>query len=142
MTTWIRQRRALFLITGFTVLLFSGWEPGRGVGQAKDLQIPATVHELSAQPDQYDGHRVFVTGRVKMIKIEIGRRGSEFVAMTLEEISTDGAKGPSVRVFSLTSPSLFEGSRISVQGTYHREGRFGGLPYEEFIEADAILREK
>ncbi|HEY5593992.1 MAG TPA: hypothetical protein VIL61_02395 [Nitrospiria bacterium] len=142
MRTWIRQRRISFVIVSLAILFLSGGYPWRGIGLAKDLPIPATVQELSAQPDQYDGHRVFVTGRVKVIKIEVGRRGSEFVAMSLEESSKDGAKGPSVKVFSLTSPPLFEGSRISVQGTYHREGRFGGVPYEEFIEADAILREK
>lgn len=132
----------LFFAAGLIGLLVSTLETRPVFVSAKDLPIPTTVGELSAEPGQFDGHRVFVTGRVRTITVERGRRGSEFLAMTLEEVSPERPGGPSVRVFSLDPFRLSQGNRISVQGTYHREGRFGGLPYEEFIEADAILREK
>jgi hypothetical protein len=139
MAVWIRHRRIGWVVAGLALCLSAEWRPGAGL--AKELPLPATVQELSAQPDQYDGHRVFVTGRVRTIKIEIGRRGSEFVAITLEDLPPDGTEGPTVKVFSATAPQIGRGSRISVQGTYHRQGRFGGLPHEEFIEADAIVKE-
>ena len=129
-------------MTGLAMFLWLGW-PGDGVDiDAKELPIPATIQELLSQPDRYDGQRVFVNGRVRTIKMETGRRGSEYMGMVLEEAASDTDPGSSVRVFSLTVPRVGKGNPVSVQGTYHRQGRFGGWPYDDFIEADTIILDK
>jgi hypothetical protein len=132
------------------VLLFLGGWPGPASGaplrantSAKELPMLVTVGELAAQPDQYHNHRIVVSGRVRSIEIQRGRRGSEYVMLILEEVASDAAESaPTVAVISLTLPKVGQGHHALVQGVYHREGRQGGQPFEHFIDAEVVLREE
>jgi hypothetical protein len=107
----------------------------------KELPMLVSVTELTADPDQYDGHRIVVTGYVRSMEIQRGRRGSEYIMLVLEEKASNTSSAPSVSVVSLTLPPVREGGHALVQGVYHREGRQAGRTFEHFIDAEMVLRE-
>ena len=110
-------------------------------GPQKELPMLVTVSDLDAQPGQYDGHRVVVTGRVRSMEVQIGRRGSEFMMLVLEEDSpTSAGKVKPVQVYSPTVPKVRQGDHALVQGVYHKEGKQAGRFFEHFVDAEAILR--
>jgi hypothetical protein len=74
--------------------------------------------------------------------LQQGRRGSEYVELTLQERGTARSTDPPVvTVVSLTIPRLRVGEAALVRGVYHREGKQAGRPYEFFIDADEIRRD-
>ncbi|MBI3609988.1 MAG: hypothetical protein HY204_04690 [Nitrospirae bacterium] len=100
-----------------------------------------SVSDLAAEPGQYDGHRVVVTGRVRSMEMQIGRRGSEYLMLTLEEDSpTSSGTIQPVQVFSPTLPKVQEGDHALVQGVYHKEGKQAGRFFDHFVDAEVILR--
>ena len=119
-------------------MLLGGWDGGIEIG-ASELPVTATVDEIASHPERYDGSRVFVSGKVRSTHVEQGRMGSKFLALVLEEALPDSTNGSSVRVFSSTVSQFDSGSQVSVQGTYHRRGFYGGWPYDDFISAQEIL---
>ena len=103
--------------------------------------MQVTVSDLAAEPEQYDGHRVVVTGRVRSMEVQMGRRGSEYLVLVLEEDSPASSRAiQPVQIFSATVPKVRQGDHALVQGVYHREGKEAGRPFEDFVEAEAILR--
>jgi hypothetical protein len=136
--------KKFFLLTNLIVLLFLSSLP-ESISQAspKDLPVLATIKELLTEPNQYDSHRVVVAGRIRSMELQTGRRGGEFIMILLEEAAPNAAEpNPSIEVISLTIPKVRQGDRALVQGIYHREGKQAGRPFEHFIDADAIIREK
>ncbi len=112
-------------------------------GPLKTPPVTVTVGVLSAASEQYDGQRVIVTGRVRSMEVQTGRRGSSYVMMVLEEVgSPSGKANPTVNVIILDIPKVNTGSDVLVQGIYHREGRQAGKTFEHFIDAEAVLKEK
>lgn len=110
---------------------------------AKELPMLVTLNDLKAEPGQYDGHRIVVTGRVQSIEVQQGRRGSEFVMLVLEEESPNpSSTGSTIKVVSLTLPTIQRGHHALVQGTYHVQGKQGGRPFEHFIDAEVILKDR
>lgn len=102
-----------------------------------------TLNDLKTEPNQYDGHRIVVSGRVQSIEVQQGRRGSEYVMLVLEEESVNpSSTRPTIKVVSLTLPQVQRGHHALVQGTYHVEGKQAGHPFEHFIDAEVILDEK
>jgi hypothetical protein len=121
------------------LLLFRSDHPAYGF--PKELPMQATVSDLAAQPGQYDGHRVVVTGRVRSMEMQVGRRGSEFLMIILEEDSpTSSGKVKPVQVYIPTIPKVREGDRALVQGVYHIEGKQAGRNFEHFVDAEVILK--
>lgn len=109
----------------------------------RELPMLVTLNDLKTEPNQYDGHRIVVTGRVQSIEVQQGRRGSEYVILVLEEESANpSSTKPTIKVVSLTFPKVQQGHFALVQGTYHMEGRQAGRPFEHFIDAEVILKEK
>lgn len=109
----------------------------------KELPMLVTLNDLKTEPNQYDGHRIVVTGRVQSIELQQGRRGSEYVMLVLEEESANpSSTRPTIKVVSLTLPTVKQGHFALVQGTYHVEGKQAGRPFEHFIDAEVILKEK
>ena len=109
----------------------------------KDPPTTVTIQALLTAPEQYDGRRVIVTGRVQSMEVQTGRRGSSYVMMVLEEIGSPSGKAiPTVTVIILDIPKVNTGSDVLVQGIYHREGRQAGKTFEHFIDAEAVLKEK
>ena len=123
------------------LFLLSGGVPSNG--SAKELPKQVTVEELSAEPERYDGERVFVIGRVQKIEGLRGRRGGLFVMILLEGAAEDDSgRRYSVGVFSLPPPPRVRlGDRAIIQGVYHQSARKAGRPLEHFIDAEAILRD-
>jgi len=131
-----------FFLVILTLLLVL---PGAGTAQSppKELPVLVTIKELLTEPNPYDGHPVVVAGRVRSMELQTGRRGSEFIMLVLEENSPDTADpNLSIAVISLTLPKVRQGHHALIQGIYHREGRQAGRPFERFIDADTIVREK
>ncbi len=112
-------------------------------GPLKTPPVTVAVGTLSAASEQYDGQRVIVTGRVRSMEVQTGRRGSSYVMMVLEEIGAQpGKANPTVTVIISDIPKVNTGSDVLVQGTYHREGRQAGKTFEHFIDAEAVLKQK
>lgn len=130
----------------FLVSLFlSFFPPSLLVAQppAKELPMLVTLNDLKTEPDQYDGHRIVVSGRVQSIEVQQGRRGSEYVMLVLEEETVNpSSTGPTIKVISMTLPKVQRGHYALVQGTYHVEGKQAGRPFEHYIDAEIILKEK
>lgn len=122
-------------------MIAAGFGPWLAEGAPKELPLLVTVGDLSDNPDRYDGHRVVVTGYVRSMEVQIGRRGSEYVLLTLEESRSSHSKSP-LTVISITAPAVQKGHHALIQGIYRREGRQGGRPFHHFIDAEVILREK
>jgi len=141
-----RKRFGLFSRTSLTVVLsllvlvvFRSHPPAFGI--SKELPLQVTVSDLASQPKLYDGHRVVVTGRVRSMEMQLGRRGSEYLMIVLEEDSpTSSDKVKPVQVYIPTVPKVREGDRALVQGVYHIEGKQAGRFFEHFVDAEAILR--
>lgn len=128
----------------FLSLLASLVSPGNleAKGPQKELPMLVSVSDLAAEPGQYDGHRVVVTGRVRSIEMQMGRRGSEYLMLILEEdsVSSSGTVQP-VQVYSPTIPKVQEGDHALVQGVYHKQGKQAGRFFDHFVDAEVILRD-
>jgi hypothetical protein len=112
-------------------------------GPPKDPPLTVTIKALSDASEQYDGRRVIVTGRVRSMEIQEGRRGSSYVMMVLEAVDAQpGRSVPTVNVIILNIPKVGMGNDALVQGTYHREGKQAGKTFEHFIDAEVVLKEK
>jgi len=140
-----QRLRALYRrgLSGFFLLIFlltlGNDLPAQG--PAKELPVLVTVGDLAEKPGQYDGHRVVVTGRVRSMEMQLGRRGSEYLMIILEEDSpASSGKVKPVQVYIPTIPKVREGDRALVQGVYHIEGMQAGRSFEHFVDAEVVLR--
>jgi hypothetical protein len=132
-----------FYILLFLLLLLAFSADSIAKGPLKEPPLSVTIGALLAGPDQYDGQRVIVSGRVRSIELQKGRRGSSYVMIVLEEMDfQSGESVPSVNVIILNVPPVYEGNEVLVQGVYHREGRQAGRTFEHFIDAEVIFKGK
>jgi hypothetical protein len=100
-----------------------------------------SVGDLVREPQRYDKQRVLVSGVVRSIEFQRGRRGSEYIMLMLAEIhSTSQESGPAVTVVSLDIPRVKVGEQVLVRGVYYVEGKQAGRAYERFIDAEEIRR--
>jgi hypothetical protein len=128
------------ILFGLLVLLLSG--PSISQSAPKELPMLVTLNDLSAEPDRYDGHRVVVTGRVRSIEVQAGRRGSQLALLVLEEAAPKGSDLRStVFVITLVTPGVQQGNQALIQGIYHLEGRQAGRLFNHFIDAEVIMKE-
>lgn len=113
---------------------------------AKEVHPPpvrVSIGDLAREPQRYDKQRVLVSGVVRAIEFQRGRRGSEYLLLTLEEIhAAPERRAPSVSVVTSDIPRVGVGDQIVVQGVYYVEGKEAGRPYERFIDAEEIRRER
>lgn len=131
-------RKSLFV---FLVAFLSA--PALLQSAPKELPMLVTLKELSTEPDQYDGRRIVVTGRVRSIEVKTGRRGSQYAFLVLEEeASKEPGPKSTVFVITLVTPTVGRGHQALVQGVYHLEGRQAGQLFSHFIDAEVIMREK
>jgi hypothetical protein len=132
-----------FLVVLTLVLALWGRPENMAQAAPKELPVLATIKELLAEPNRYDGRRVVVAGRIRSIEFQTGRRGSEFILLVLEEHRADpNDPNLSIDVTSITLPKVRRGNSVLVQGVYHVEGKQGGRSFERFIDADTIVKEK
>ncbi|MFQ5781379.1 MAG: hypothetical protein ACE5HN_11420, partial [Nitrospiria bacterium] len=99
---------------------------------ARELPILVHVSELGKE---YDNKRVAVMGWARSTEVMRGRMGSHFVKAEV------GEGEDNVTVFSTFPHFNIVNNRVIVQGVYHHEGRFGGIPADHFIVADAVVRD-
>lgn len=108
--------------------------------RAKDLPESVSLAQLQTDAKRLDGQRVVVIGRVQAIEGGRGRRGSEYYQLTLVDGEAGAVPNP-VTVFTYDQPPVAATETALIQGTFHEAGRWAGLPFTHFIEADAILRQ-
>lgn len=135
-------KRALrTILFGVLFLFLSG--PATSQSAPKELPMLVTLNDLSSEPGQYDGHRVVVTGRVRSIEVQTGRRGSQYALLVLEEAAPKGSDLRStVFVISLVTPPVKQGNQALIQGVYHLEGKQAGKLFNHFIDAELIMKDK
>jgi hypothetical protein len=125
------------------LLFFFLCGPSVSQGAPKELPMLVTLKDLSTEPGQYDGHRVVVSGRVRSIEVQNGRRGSQLALLVVEEEMPKGSELKStVFVITLVTPPVKQGQQALIQGIYHLEGRQAGRLFNHFIDAEVIVREK
>jgi hypothetical protein len=101
--------------------------------RSREAPMNVAIHDLLETPDRYDGRRVLVTGFISSI---------EYAILTLEETAAGVTPAVyAVKVISLTFPRVSKCQHAVVQGTYHRQGKQAGRPYEFFIDAEAVLQD-
>ena len=138
-----KHLRPLSILVGFLLCLLQTAPGLKAETPRKELPLLVAVHDLVNDAAQYDGRRVVVTGLVRSIELQRGRRGSEYILLVLEDDASKPPDGPpTIKVISATFPKIAKGQTALVQGIYHREGRQGGRPYEFFIDAEMVLHEK
>ncbi len=103
---------------------------------SSDLAEVVTIPVLNQNQDQYDGKVISVEGFSNGGRWYSGRRGSRFQVMNLGDPEcfcyVDVVLPPEKGL----TPVQF-GRRVI--GTYHKEGKFGGIPFKHFIIADEIF---
>jgi hypothetical protein len=144
MTMPMPMRIRIMPQAAWVALLLAGWLAtgcaAPATAWAGESPLNVAIHDLMEHPDQYDGRLVLVRGYVGHVAWERGRRGSEYVVLTVEEAGTKGpASVSTVTVIALTGPKIRPCQQVLVQGVYHREGKQAGRPYELFIDADAVI---
>lgn len=141
-----RNRLVTYSCSGIFVLLLgiflSQETPAQSNRMTRELPVMVSVQDLLSDPERFDGHRVVVSGKVRDISILKGRRGGNYLFIRLESRKTSTGKSrPVIKVFSLLPAPVSSGNEVLVQGKYYIKGKSGGLPFENFIQAEAIMRE-
>jgi hypothetical protein len=109
-------------------------------GEAPPLRV--SIGDLAKEPQRYNKQMVLVSGMVRSVEFQRGRRGSEYLLLILEEIH-GVSPGPhhSVNVVTQSVLRLNIGEQLLVRGIYYLEGNEGGRSYERFIAAEEIKHE-
>ena len=119
---------AVALIVAITVLFML-----RSCVEAKELPELIQISDLG---QSHNEKRVTIFGWVRDMKIGRGRMGSQFMRLVV------GDGDSSVIVFMAARvPTNWYNTQVIAQGIYHESGRFGGNLADEFIIADAIVRD-
>ena len=101
-----------------------------------------SISDLDQEPQQYDNRMVLISGLVRSVEFQRGRRGSEYLLLTLEEIhGASPEPHQSVKVVTHELTRVKVGEQILVRGIYHIKGNQGGRTYEGFIDAEEIKQE-
>jgi hypothetical protein len=128
------------LMSAFFLLAMGAQMVSSTVLIANDRVNPVPVKKIRLSPDEFDGKEVRVSGQVRSINSERGKRGSEYLAIVIEETQGAPNEDPeTIKVFIYYAPRIKKGSSIIVSGTYHKWGHWGGSEQEHFIEAKKII---
>lgn len=129
------------ILFGVLFLFLSG--PSISQSAPKELPMLVTLKDLSSEPGRYDGHRVVVTGRVRSIEVQTGRRGSQYALLVLEEAAPkESDLRSTVFVITMVTPPVKQGNQALIQGVYYLEGKQAGRLFDHFIDAEVIMKEK
>jgi hypothetical protein len=129
---------ALALLCALFIALPRLW--ATGAVNVEPLRV--SIGDLDREPQRYDKRMVIVSGVVRAIEFQRGRRGSEYLLLTLEEIHADlQPQRPTVSVVTHDLTRVKVGEQLLVRGVYHLEGNQGGRPYKRFIDTEEIKRE-
>jgi hypothetical protein len=129
---------ALALLCTLFVALPRPWA-GDATG---DEPLRASISDLGREPQRYDKRMVIISGVVRSIEFQRGRRGSEYLLLLLEEIHAEPRQQPpTVNVVTHDLTRVKVGQQILVRGIYHITGNQGGRTYEGFIDVEEIKLE-
>lgn len=93
----------------------------------------ATPAQLLAHPDNYNGQHVLVTGTVTGIVAKTSHAGNPYETFNLCD-----ANSVCVHVFTFGQPSLAEGEKKTVHGTFSAVKRVGSYTFYDEVEADGL----
>jgi len=93
----------------------------------------ASVQQILANPDTYDGQEVLLEGKATQIQLRVSRRGNEYATFTLFD-----ASGKGIKVFVWGHPKIEEGQKVTVAGTYQKVKRVGRYTFYNEVEAKEI----
>lgn len=129
-----KDERLIAIFTAAMIAAIIALATCSAVNMAGAKELPLLLH-VSELGEAYDNQRVVVMGWERSMAVKRGRMGSHYVSATV------GVGDISVNVFSYFPHINLLNNRVIVQGIYHHSGRFGGIPAERFIVADAIIRD-
>ena len=110
-------------------------------GVSKKSAIHTTVNEIVTSPDQFDGIKVEVIGRIVSIERRASRNGNFYLEVTISEFNSNPRQTENqIKVYAFMWPRLTKGDAIVIEGKYHVDYWFGGWPSENFIDAEVVKR--
>jgi hypothetical protein len=89
----------------------------------------ATVEQILDSPAAYDGKHVDVSGIVQRLEQKVSRKGNPYVTFSL-------CSGQCIHVFGFASPSLSDGQRVTVRGTFEAVKHVSGYTFYNEVDAD------
>lgn len=99
---------------------------------ARDLPVLVPIKALDKS---YDNKRVSFFGHAKKVSGFSGRMGGRYSKVEISD------QDESIDVYAAFPLINVVGNAIIVQGVYHHTGRFGGLPLDHFVVAEAVERD-
>lgn len=92
------------------------------------LALTLTVDALLNKPSKFDGQQVDVSGTVTQLQRSVSREGNPYVTFQL-------CASRCVHVFEFGSPTLTEGQRLTVRGTFAAVKHVGKYTFYNEIDA-------
>jgi len=130
-------------ISLLAISLFLFWQNLSTLSASHVDPLQTSVHELYHEPHRFDGHRVSFTGLVRSIEFQRGPMGGEYLKFVVKEAGSHHSNSiATVNVILSIFPPIQVGQYVSVQGTYHHEGKWAGRYYKFFIDAERIQKEQ
>jgi hypothetical protein len=93
------------------------------------LAASTSVAQILSSPSTYDGSHVVVSGTVSGLVQKTSHKGNPYVTFSL-------CSNQCIHVFAFGSPSISDGQRITVHGTFEAVKRVGGYTFYNEIDAD------
>jgi len=126
------MKRGRFLkLSLFAILFFSAVVLGNFVYAAAE----ATVEEILANQDSYDGKEVSVSGAVSTPRFKASRHGKPYMTFPLL-----GESGGRINVLVWEQMKLKKGEKVKVTGTYRKVMEMGKYTFRDMVEASEIIR--
>ena len=117
---------SLFMILSFSAVV---------LGNSVDAATEATVEEILADQDSYDGKEVSVSGAVSTPRVKASRHGKPYMTFPLL-----GESGGRINVLVWEQMKLKKGEKVKITGTYRRVMEMGKYTFRDMIEASQIIR--
>ena len=105
------------------------------LGNSVDAATEATVEEILADQDSYDGKEVSVSGAVSTPRFKASRHGKPYMTFPLL-----GESGGRINVLVWEQMKLKKGEKVKITGTYRRVMEMGKYTFRDMIEASQIIR--
>jgi len=96
----------------------------------------ATVEEIMANKDSYDGKEVAVSGTVSTPKFKASRAGKAYMTFPIL-----GDSGDRINILKWGDMKLKPGKKVSVKGIYRKTMKLGKYTFRDLIEASKISKD-
>lgn len=112
------------------VVLATAWP-----GAVKGSEV--TIKTILADPDQFDGKKVMVRGRVEDLKPGVSRRGNPYATFSVTDSS-----GAALRVLARGQHQISSTDQVEVTGILRRVKRPGRYTLYSELEASTVKKER